>query len=58
MNILYTRRLKEHKEDSYPFLKPVKCQHQSNVVNYTCLIPTATKRKKRYTKKYTQKHYR
>lgn len=50
MNILYTRRLKEHKEDSYPFLKPVKCQHQSNVVNYTCLIPTATKKKKKLYK--------
>lgn len=46
MNILYTRRVKEHKEDFYPFHKPVKCQHQSNVVNYTRLIPTATKKKK------------
>ena len=51
MNILYTRRVKEHKEDFYPFHKPVKCQHQSNVVNYTRLIPTATKKKKSYTKK-------
>ena len=49
MSILYTRRVKEHK-DFYPFLKPVKCQHQSNVVNYTCLIPTATQKKKKLYK--------
>ena len=54
MSILYTRRVKEHK-DFYPFLKPVKCQHQSNVVNYTCLIPTATQKKKKAIQRNTHK---